>query len=90
MYICRSSEWGIMPWHWYFSSALPRSTLGSFLLLPVGLWLEPRTRLYTGTSLLYIALYSVLPHKEVRRMLHISPLVAMQHIMINESGPKQH
>ena len=55
-----------MSWHWYFSSALPRSLLGSFLLLPLGLWLEPRVRPYTGIALLYIAMYSILPHKEVR------------------------
>ena len=55
-----------MAWHWYFTSALPRSLLGAFLLLPLGLWLEPRVRLLSGVALLYIALYSFLPHKEAR------------------------
>ncbi|KAK9831764.1 hypothetical protein WJX74_008605 [Apatococcus lobatus] len=71
----RSSEWGVMAWHWYFSSALLRSLLGGFLLLPLGLWLEPRIRLYTGTGLIYIALYSFLPHKEVRFLFPVLPLL---------------
>ncbi|EKU21414.1 hypothetical protein NGA_2056500, partial [Nannochloropsis gaditana CCMP526] len=30
----RSIEWGASPWHWYVSSALPRSLLTSPLLWP--------------------------------------------------------
>ena len=33
----QAHRWGTMPWHWYFTSALPRSLLGAALLLPVGL-----------------------------------------------------
>lgn len=61
-----------MSWHWYLSSALPRSLLSSFLLLPFGFWLEPRVRLYAGIALLYIAMYSFLPHKEVRALTHMT------------------
>jgi hypothetical protein len=32
----RSSEWGESPYHWYFTSALPRAMLATSLLIPVG------------------------------------------------------
>jgi hypothetical protein len=30
-----SSEWGVSPWHWYFSSALPRLLLTGFFIFPL-------------------------------------------------------
>ena len=33
----RSSEYGVSPWHWYATSALPRLLLGGVFFLPVGL-----------------------------------------------------
>ena len=30
----KSKEWGTMPWHWYFSSAIPKSMLFTLLLTP--------------------------------------------------------
>ncbi|CAN0481725.1 unnamed protein product [Ectocarpus sp. 12 AP-2014] len=33
----RSSEWGEMPFYWYFVSALPRALSGTALLIPIGL-----------------------------------------------------
>ena len=62
---CRSSEWGVLPFHWYFTSALPRSLLGAFPLAPLGLKLEPRIRPILLLTTGYVILYSFLPHKEV-------------------------
>lgn len=33
----RSSEYGVSPWHWYATSALPRLLLGGLFFLPAGL-----------------------------------------------------
>jgi alpha-1,6-mannosyltransferase len=31
----KSNEWGTSTWHWYFSSALPKSMMGTILLVPL-------------------------------------------------------
>lgn len=33
----RSSDWGTSPWHWYYTSALPKSMLLTILLVPFSL-----------------------------------------------------
>ena len=62
---CRSSEWGVMPFHWYFTSALPRSLLGTLPLVLLGGLLERRIRFILLLTAAYVLLYSFLPHKEV-------------------------
>ncbi|GKT42383.1 dol-P-Man:Man(7)GlcNAc(2)-PP-Dol alpha-1,6-mannosyltransferase [Colletotrichum spaethianum] len=53
-----SSNWGVSPWHYYFSSALPR--------------LLPRC-----APLLFVAIYSLQPHKEARFIFYaVPPLTA--------------
>ena len=61
----RSSEWGVMPPHWYFSSALPRALLGALPLALLGGILERRVRPSLAIALVFVGLYSALPHKEV-------------------------
>ncbi|KAF4585797.1 Alg9-like mannosyltransferase [Ophiocordyceps camponoti-floridani] len=54
-----SSAWGVSPWHYYFTSAIPRTRHhASTLLVP---------------SLSYIALYSLQPHKETRFIFYVVP-----------------
>lgn len=55
-----------MPFHWYFTSALPRALLGGCPLAAVGYLVEPRVRPFLRLVTAYIALYSFLPHKEVQ------------------------
>lgn len=62
----RSSEWGTQPLHWYFSSALPRGMLAALPLAAYGFWIEQRLRPLVCVTAAYVALYSLLPHKEVR------------------------
>eukprot|EP00818_Percolomonas_sp_WS_P009478 CAMPEP_0117440480 /NCGR_PEP_ID=MMETSP0759-20121206/3120_1 /TAXON_ID=63605 /ORGANISM="Percolomonas cosmopolitus, Strain WS" /LENGTH=579 /DNA_ID=CAMNT_0005232263 /DNA_START=569 /DNA_END=2305 /DNA_ORIENTATION=- len=95
----KSREWGIMAWHWYFSSALPRSLLFALPLAFLGIALlgisykskpfndrsahkdEPHIAyskrapvLALGiTSLIFVALYSQLPHKELRFIFYVIP-----------------
>ncbi|KAI0137086.1 alpha-1,6-mannosyltransferase subunit [Xylariales sp. AK1849] len=74
-----SSDWGTSPWHYYFTSALPKIminplTLG--VLIPCALAL-PATRkqaqALTLPNLLFMAIYSVQPHKEARFIFYIIP-----------------
>lgn len=97
----RSHEYGVSPWHWYFTSALPRSMLAALVLVPLGcvrlaaapagripggpatslLAAAKRVRLdahiceYTFPALLFVGLYSFLPHKELRFILPALPLL---------------
>jgi len=34
----RSGEWGLSPWHWYFTSALPKSMLLTIFLVPLSMF----------------------------------------------------
>lgn len=77
----RSSEWGVSPWHWYWTSALPRMLMGEVVLVLCGLFLRPVGRKVidqrvASVSLLvlsYVGLYSFLPHKELRFLFPVLP-----------------
>ena len=75
----RSGEWGVMPFHWYFTSALPRALLGAYPLAALGLIWEPRIRPYVMLTVAYITLYSFLPHKEVSLCLRLQFQACPQH-----------
>jgi alpha-1,6-mannosyltransferase len=74
-----SADWGISPWHFYFSNALPRLMLNPLtylLCIPLAL-LNPTTRRLSFdilTPLLaFGTIYSFLPHKEWRFIIYIVP-----------------
>jgi len=75
----KASDWGTSPWHFYFTSALPRLLLNplSFaLLMPLATLnaaTSYRAQSILGPELAFIALYSVLPHKEWRFIVYIIP-----------------
>ena len=62
----RSSEWGVSPPLWYLYSALPRALLGALPLAVAGALAEPRVRAPLACGVAFVALYSLLPHKETR------------------------
>lgn len=58
-----------MPWHWYWTSALPRALTAALPLSAAGMLLEPQLRGPSCTVLSVVAAMSFLGHKEVRRRL---------------------
>ncbi|KAI8284773.1 Dol-P-Man:Man(7)GlcNAc(2)-PP-Dol alpha-1,6-mannosyltransferase [Colletotrichum sp. SAR 10_98] len=78
-----SSNWGVSPWHFYFTSALPRllvNPLTFMLLIPVALTQPGTSNVARGLvipSLLFVAIYSIQPHKEARFIFYaVPPLTA--------------
>ncbi|XP_009603143.1 dol-P-Man:Man(7)GlcNAc(2)-PP-Dol alpha-1,6-mannosyltransferase isoform X2 [Nicotiana tomentosiformis] len=70
----RSSEWGTHPFHWYFTSALPRSLLAAYPLFLFGVLLDRRVFFYILPVLSFVVLYSKLPHKELRFVISSIPI----------------
>ncbi|GAW16096.1 hypothetical protein ANO14919_055190 [Xylariales sp. No.14919] len=74
-----SSEWGVSPWHYYFTSALPRimqNPLSLIALIPFALWnpgTAERARSLVVPSVLFVAIYSIQPHKEARFIFYVAP-----------------
>jgi len=103
----KSSEWGTMPFHWYFSNVLLKTLNVSLLWVACGLlgvscptkslvgdasvvgrWrlilgdmflrgVDYRSLYYAMPVLSFVALYSLLPHKELRFILPALPLLTI-------------
>lgn len=75
----KSSDWGVSPWHYYFTNAIPKLIMNPFslpLCIPIAL-ASKATRSFS-LNLLYpllafVAMYSLLPHKEWRFVVYIVP-----------------
>lgn len=73
-----ASAWGTSPWHWYFTSAIPRILVNPLLLLLIP-WGVTATTLAPSLfgllipPLIYTVVYSLLPHKETRFLFPIVP-----------------
>lgn len=83
----KSSEYGISPWHWYILKALPKGLLLPLLLVPFSLTRVPqiiagfKVRFWDLAAfpyfipvLIFIGLYSILPHKEIRFIFAAFPM----------------
>ncbi|KAL8677861.1 MAG: hypothetical protein Q9186_005747 [Xanthomendoza sp. 1 TL-2023] len=75
----QSSNWGTSPWHFYFTSALPRllfNPLTYLLCIPLAAS-QPASRRYVADlvlpNIIFVALYSLQPHKEWRFIIYIIP-----------------
>lgn len=68
----KSNEWGTQPFFWYFYSVLPRMLLFStmFALMP-----SFYKNKYAFVGLLFVLIYSILPHKELRFVVYVLPLL---------------
>lgn len=71
----KSHEYGVMPFAWYFTSAIPRALLTSTILIPMGLLFDRRFWKLFAVTIAFIALYSFLPHKELRFIIYAFPLL---------------
>jgi alpha-1,6-mannosyltransferase len=64
----------VSPPFWYFTSALPRALHVAYILAPLGAFLDPKVRPVFLVGAGYVALYSNLPHKELRFLFPALPL----------------
>ncbi|KAG9655579.1 glycosyltransferase family 22 protein, partial [Aureobasidium melanogenum] len=75
----KSSDWGVSPWHYYFVNAIPRLLLNPIswaLCIPLAL-VNRATRTSSLDIMIpllaFVAIYSILPHKEWRFVIYIIP-----------------
>jgi alpha-1,6-mannosyltransferase len=81
----KSSEWGTLPVTAYALSFLPRLLLVSYPLALISFFVDNRARRILIPSLLYVAAFSVLPHKEWRFIIYTIPLFTIAAaIMVNK------
>jgi alpha-1,6-mannosyltransferase len=74
----KSHEWGTLPYYWYFAIAIPKTLMGACLLLPVGIYYEGTKLRGVGIPILvFLLLYSFLPHKELRFIFYVFPILNM-------------
>ncbi|CAL8115886.1 unnamed protein product [Orchesella dallaii] len=70
-----SAELGVQSPFWYFYSGLP-SVLGPLVvLLPFGFFCSKETRSLTIYVAFFLEVYSFFPHKEIRFLLPVTPLL---------------
>merc|ERR1719285_736966 len=102
----KSSDWGVAPPLWYFTSAIPKLMLGTFFLLPfsmlktnnlllpikqllrlnqpfrirlegLAIFIDTKATSLALICLLYVLTFSCLPHKEIRFLFPIVPILTL-------------
>eukprot|EP00736_Rhodelphis_marinus_P011944 Rmarinus@m.27831 len=69
----KSGEWGVFPWHWYATAALPKVFTGLVLLFPFSVH-HQAARDLLPLAIYFVSLFSLLDHKELRFILCVVPL----------------
>lgn len=72
----KSSAWGRHPFLWYFHNALPRALGGALVIAlwsMVSHWKE--VGIFATPAFLFVGLYSILPHKELRFIFYVLPVM---------------
>lgn len=73
-----SSNWGTSPFYYYFTSAIPKLLLNPLAIpcILAALWSPAYYRLaqrFVIPNLLFVAIYSIQPHKEARFIFYVVP-----------------
>ncbi|GAA5795860.1 hypothetical protein HPULCUR_001222 [Helicostylum pulchrum] len=70
----KSSQWGTLPFYAYFLKFLPRLLLISFPLSALAYVIDNRVKRMLTPMLIYVAIFSCLPHKEWRFIVYTIPV----------------
>lgn len=70
----KSSEWGTLPFYAYFVFFLPRLLLISYPLTVTAFLQNPRARRILYPMVVYVLVFSLLPHKEWRFIMYTIPV----------------
>jgi alpha-1,6-mannosyltransferase len=75
----KSSEWGVSPFHYYFTNSLPKLLMNPMAIIVCIPWalqskaIGPTSRDILLPHLVFILVYSLLPHKEWRFIIYCIP-----------------
>ncbi|CAH1767859.1 3720_t:CDS:2, partial [Entrophospora sp. SA101] len=73
----KSVDWGVSPFHIYFTSFLPRLLLLSLPLSILSIFVDQRTHEFFLPMIIFVFLFSFLGHKEWRFIVYVVPIFNM-------------
>lgn len=71
----QSFNWGVSPWHWYFTKALPKISLALMPISLMGIVMDKMMMRVAGPVAAFVSALSVLPHKELRFIFPAIPIL---------------